>query len=127
MRDQDGCFSGAEFLEPLKYLKFRSGIQRGGRFVKDQDRGFPHIGARNRNLLPFSAGQFNSALKPLADHLLVAAWQFGDHFVGLATLRGALDASLVVTRCDLTDRDIVASAEIVADEILENDAHVPTQ
>ena len=38
-----------------------------------------------------------------------------------------LDASPIVARGDLADRDIVAGAEIVADEILENDAQVATQ
>ena len=47
--------------------------------------------------------------------------------VGLAALRRALDARPIVARGDLADRDIVAGAEIVADEILEDDAHVAAQ
>ena len=70
MRNQDGGFSGTEFLETLKHFKFRSGVQRRGRLVKDQHRGFSHIGARDRDFLPFSAGQ----LDPFLNRLPIICW-----------------------------------------------------
>src|ERR1700721_4205824 len=70
MRDQDGGFSGTELLETLKHLEFRSSIQSRGRLVEDQYRRLAHVGARDRDFLPFPAGQFDAVLDACADLLL---------------------------------------------------------
>ena len=71
--------------------------------------------------------QLDAVLEALADALPVAAGQPGDDLVGLAAARGPLDARLVVARRDAADGDVVAGAEIVAHEILEDDAHAAAQ
>ena len=53
--------------------------------------------------------------------------QAADHFVGLAASGGTRDALAVVARLDPADRDIVAGRQVVAHEILEDDAHAAAQ
>ena len=93
-------------LPSLSSLKRRTPRIRNARPAPPSARrgsalGFAHIGARDRDLLPFSAGEFDAILEPLADHLLIASGKLGDHLVGLTARRRALDARAVVPRCDL--------------------------
>jgi hypothetical protein len=85
------------------------------------------IDARDRDLLPFAAGEFDAIPKALADHLLITSGKLGDHLIRLAARRRPLDARAVLPRFDPSHRDVVGGAEIVADEILEDDAHVSAQ
>src|ERR1700692_1679943 len=125
MRDQDGCFAVTEFLEALEYFKLGASIQRRRRFVEDQYGRFAHIGAGDRDFLPLPPGKLDSVLEPFADHLLITSRQSADHLVGLAAPRRAFDAGVVAAGGNFTHRDIVACAEIVANKILEDDAHIP--
>src|SRR6202048_3498300 len=120
MRDQDGRFAVTEFLEALEYFKLRACIQRRRRFVEDQHGRFAHIGAGDRDFLPFPAGKLDTVLESFADHLLIAGRQSGDYLVGLAASRRAFDAGVVAAGGNISYRDIVACAEIVANEILED-------
>jgi hypothetical protein len=63
----------------------------------------------------------------IADHLLITSGKLGYYLVRLAARRRPLDARAVVPRFDPSHRDVVGGAEIVADEILEDDAHVSAQ
>src|SRR5258707_5354403 len=124
MRDQDGRFAVTEFLETLEYFKLGASIQRRRRFVEDQHGRFAHIGAGDRDFLPFPTGKLDTVLESFADHLLIASWQSADHLVGLAAPRRAYDTSVVAAGSNFSHGDIIARAEIVANEILEDDAHV---
>src|SRR5229473_5201553 len=96
MRDQDGRLAVTEFLEALEYFKLGASIQRRRRLVEDQHGRFAHIGAGDRDFLPFPTGKLNTVLEPFADHLLIAIQQSADHLVGLAAApRRAFDPGVV--------------------------------
>src|SRR5580693_5968966 len=63
----------------------------------------------------------------IADHLLITSGKLGYYLVRLAARHRSLDARAVVPRFDPSHRDVVGGAEIVADKILEDDAHVSAQ
>ena len=73
VRDEDRRLTFAQLLEPVEHLEFGTRVQRRRRLVEDQHVGFAHIGARDRDLLPFAAGEFDAVPEALADHLLIAA------------------------------------------------------
>ena len=124
MGDQDGRFAVTEFLEALEYFKLGASIQRRRWLVEDQHSRFAHIGAGDRNFLPFPTGKLNTVLEPFADHLLISGRQSADHLVSLTAPRRAFDTGVVAAGGNSSYRDIVACAEIIANEILEDDAHV---
>ena len=125
--DQHRRLAGAQLLEAPEHLVFGTGVESGGRLVEDQHLGLAHVGAGDGDLLPFAAGQLDAVLEALADHLVVAAGQARDHLVGLAAVGGPRDAFVVGARRDPADRDIVAGRQVVADEVLEDDAHAAAQ
>ena len=110
MRDQDGRFAVTEFLEALEYFKLGACVQRRRRFVEDQHGRFAHIGAGDRDFLPFPTGKLDTVLEPFADHLLIASWQSADHLVGLAAPRRAYDAGVVAAGGNFSHGDIIARA-----------------
>ncbi len=116
-----------ELLEALEHLEFRARIERRGRLVEDQHLRVAHVGARDRDLLPLAAGQVDAGAKALADDLVVAARKRVDHFVGEASLRGLDDARTIVARLDASDRDVVGGSQVIAHEVLEDDADVGAQ
>src|SRR3984957_4077783 len=127
MRDQDGGLAVAEFFESLEHFKLGASIKRRGRLVENQHARFAHIGPGDRNFLPFATGKFHTVLKSLANHLLIAGRQSFNYLVSLAARRRTFDAVLIVAGGNFSNRDIVASAEIVTNEILEDDAHITAQ
>ena len=62
----------AQFLEALEHLELGARIERRRRLVEDQHLRLAHVGARDRDLLPFAAGQVDAVLEALADPLVVA-------------------------------------------------------
>src|ERR1700761_170724 len=112
MRNQNGCLSVAEFLEPLEDLKFGAGVQCRCWLVENEHRSFAHIGPRDRGFLPFAAGKLDTVLEPLADHLPITGWQPLDHLVSLAAHCRAFDASLVCAVANLANSDVVTSIQI---------------
>src|SRR5580698_2543750 len=127
MRDQDRGFTATELLESLEYFKLGASIQRRCRLVENQHGRFAHIGPSDRNFLPFPAGKLDTVLESLSDHLLIASRQSINDLISLAPHRRTFDAGSVAAGGNLADRDIVACAEIVTNEILKNDAHVTAQ
>src|SRR6202790_4539104 len=83
MRDQDGRLAVTEFLEALEYFKLGASIQCRRWLVEDQHRRFTHVGAGDRNFLPFPTGKLDTVLEPFSDHLLIASRQCADHVVVL--------------------------------------------
>src|SRR5690606_963482 len=107
--------------------ELRTRVERRGRFVEDQHVGLAHVGARDRDLLPFAAGQVHALAEALADELVVAVRQLRDDLVGEALRGRALDARTVVAGIDAADRDVLGRTQVVAHEILEDHADVVAQ
>src|SRR5580698_6828826 len=127
MRDQDGGFTTTELLESLEHFKLGASIQRRRRFVENQHGRFAHIGPGDRNFLPFATGKLHTVLESLANHLPIAGRQSFNYLVSLAARRRTFDASVVAAGDNFANCDVVASAEIITNEILENDAHITAQ
>src|SRR5690242_4979059 len=127
VRDQHRGLVAAQFLEALEHFELRARVERRRRLVEDQQLRVAHVGARNGDLLPFATRKIDAAAKTLADDLIVAVGQFPDHLVGEAAPRRLHDPQTVVARLDAADRDVLAGRQMIADEILEDDADVRPQ
>src|SRR5450755_2298818 len=114
----------AQILEALEHLEFRTRVERCRRLVEDQELRVAHVGTGNRDLLPLAAGKIDSAAEALADNLIVSFRELPDELIGEAALGGGDNARTVVARLDASYRDIVGGGEVVADEILKDDANV---
>src|SRR5690554_1698863 len=62
----------AELAEALEHLELGARVERRGRLVEDKHVGAAHIGAGDRDLLPFAAGEVDAVAEAAADHLVVA-------------------------------------------------------
>src|SRR5690606_37140791 len=115
-----GGLAGGETLEPGEDLRFGLGVEGGGGLVQDDEFGVAHIGAGNGDLLPFAPGKVASLTEQAPQLLVVALGQAGDDAIGETLLGCQVDTVLIPPRLDAAYADIVAGAEAVADEILEN-------
>ena len=78
VRDQHRGLAARQLLEALEHLELGARVERRRRLVEDQHLRVAHVGARDRDLLPFAAGQVDAGAEALADHLVVAvaaAWR----------------------------------------------------
>jgi len=103
-----------------EYLLFGFGVERGGRFIKNENLGIPQIGARQRDLLPLAAGQVDAAVKAPSEHLFVAGFEFLHHVVRFALSSGRDDLIKILPLSDPPDGDILSRRHIVAHEVLKN-------
>ena len=123
VRDDDGHLVLGNFSEALEDERFGAGIHRGGRLVEHQDVGsLPHERARQRDLLPLAERELAAALEPAAELRLVGERELGDERGSHALLRGLRPARLLLEGSDVADADVLADQELVADEVLEDDA-----
>ncbi len=102
-------------------------VERRGRLVEDQDVGIAHVGAGDGDLLPLAAGELDAGLEAPSDELVVARRQALDHLVGEAAPRRFADALAIVAGLDPADGDVLAGGQVVAHEVLEDDADVAAQ
>ena len=118
----------AQLLEALEHLELRARVERRGRLVEDQQLRVAHVGAGDGDLLPLAAGEVDAGAEALADDLVVAA-RAGLRITSSARLRcgGGLDARAVVARLDAADGDVLGRGQVVAHEVLEDDADVGAQ
>ena len=61
----------AQLLEALEHLELGARVEGRGRLVEDQHLRVAHVGAGDRDLLPFAAGEVDAGPEALADHLVV--------------------------------------------------------
>ncbi len=122
VRDQHRRPAATEVLEALEHFVLGAGIERGGRLVEDQHVRVPHVGPRDRDLLPFAPGQVDAVVETPAERLLVAQRQAVDETVGQTARRRFVDARAVLAVVDAPDADVVGRREMEADEILEDHA-----
>ena len=86
--------------------------------------GIAHIGARQRHLLPFATREFHPVIEAASEHLIESLRHARRDRVGEAAPRGLANPGFIAQCLDLTDADVLAQDEIVAHEILEDDADV---
>src|SRR5262249_9056649 len=84
------------------------------------------VGAGKRQLLPLSAGEINPSLEAPAEDLVIAGGQTPDNLVR-QTLVCCLRYLAVLCFFDAADRNIEASAHLIAHKILENNADFAMQ
>ena len=124
MRDQDCHLGIALRLKVVKNGGLGLGIHRGGGFVEYQDIGFAaHKGSRQRNLLPLSARQFSATLKPAAQLGIVTIRHVFDKRCRHAGVGRFSPTLLIIDKTNVARTDIFAHRELVAAEILEDDAN----
>ncbi len=114
-----------QLLEALEHLELRARVERRRRLVEDQQLRVAHVRARDGDLLPFAARQVDAGLEALAEHLVVAR-RAACAITSSARLRWAAATMRArsLARLDAADRDVVGGGEVVAHEILEDDADV---
>ena len=124
VRDQHRHLAGGQLREPEKNLVLRTSVERRGGLIENQQLRVAQVGASQRHLLPFAARQVHAALEASAEHLVVAPRQARGHAVGKAPFRRVSDRRLVLAPLDAPHRDVFPEQEVIANEILENDADV---
>src|ERR1700722_8513951 len=118
VRDQYRGFAFTYLLESPKHFILGTGVQRCRRLVEYQHLRLTHVGACNRNLLPFAARKLDSVLKAFADHLFIAIRKLADDLIGLTARRRSLDAGAIISGCNPSDRNVIGGSEVVAGENL---------
>ena len=126
MGDQDGGSVGRESLEARKDLGLRFGIQRGGRFIENQQGRWSHEGACQGQALPLAGGELLSA-EPPAENLRIPVRECFERLRNPALESGLADRFRIIHRWQPADPDIVRSAEVEADKILKDDSHPRAQ
>ena len=128
VRDQHGGLALAQLLEALEHLELGARVEGGGRLVEDQHLGLAHIGAGDGDLLPFAARQLDTVLEALADASGRSRPAAGRSPRRPGCVLAARSMRARSSRAvDAADGDIVAGAEVVAHEILEDDADAAAQ
>src|SRR5579884_4119070 len=102
---------------------FGARIQCRCRFVQDQHLRVSQIGASQSHLLPLAAGKIDAALKTATQCLAVAARQTPDHGLGKTLSSGCADVEGIGALIDAAYTDVVASAHVIAHEVLEDDSN----
>ena len=115
MRNHDNCAAAAELLHNLGDSRLILAVERGGDLVQQQDRGVLNEGARDRNPLPFTAGQFQTAVPNLG---VPAVGQLLDHTVEARQSRGPV--KLVVGRLGFSHAHVLADGCVKQVNLLEH-------
>src|SRR5690606_29940741 len=82
--DEDGHAAGGQLAESLEHLVLCAGVESCGWFIEDEDLRVAHVGARERDLLPFAAGKVGAAIESAAEHVVEAALESFDDAEGEA-------------------------------------------
>src|SRR5438552_9122 len=105
--------NGAVFLQAIDCrldIRFGPGIERGGRFIEDNDWRVADKRTGDRDPLPLAAGQTHPAL---ADARLVTLWKVGDKIVAACAPGGDFDFQ--------ARRSWFRAADILRDRLVEDD------
>ena len=137
MRDQHAHAVGHELGEAQEHLVLRARIECRGRLIEDQQLRVAHVGARQRDLLPFAARQVDPLLEPPAKHLPVTRGEARQQGGRKRLVRRVdqLDRCVAIGavveiaphRLDLAHPDVLVEAHVVPNEILEDHADLATQ
>jgi hypothetical protein len=72
MRDQHRHAVASEVGKAVEDFELGARVECGSGFVKNQQLRIAHIGAGERELLPFAAGEIDAAFESATEHLLEA-------------------------------------------------------
>ena len=88
VRDGDDSAAFHQSLERFHHELLRLGVERGGRFVENEDGGVANDGARDADALTLATGKREAAF---ADHRIVTMRHLGDELVRISHLCGLDD------------------------------------
>ena len=112
----------------LEHRRFGTGVQCCGGLIENQNVGIaPHVGPRQRQLLPLPTGQLLPTRKPAPQLSGIAVLQTLDKRLGRALHRRLAPALGVIERTGVTHPEVFPDAELIADEILEDHPDSLTQ
>ena len=119
--DQGGAAPG-QFEQALLDRPLGFGVERGSRFVQDQNRRVLQEHPRNGQALLLAAGQFHP---PLADDRVHAVGHVGDGFLQASTVRGVDDVGFGSAEAAIGD--VVADGAREQEHVLLDNADLATQ
>ena len=122
VRDGEGRAVLRELVDRVLDQLFRLGVERGGRFVEDQDLRVVDQRAGDRHSLTFTAGE---GIALLADHCVVAVREIHDEVVRVRHLRRLDD--FLVGGVGLRVLDVVADRAGEEVRLLQHDADLGAQ
>src|SRR3989344_6934132 len=82
VRDNDDSFILLQLLHPLEDFVLGLGVDGTGRLVQNQNRGVAVKCSGESQFLPLAAGQIDTAVKHLADRLVIFTRQISDKTIG---------------------------------------------
>jgi hypothetical protein len=128
VRDENRDAIAGELAEMLEHLGLRLCVHRGRRLIEHEDIGpGAHESARQRDLLPLTAGELAAIAEPFAELRVVAGRQLGDELARLTLGRGLAPALLVLEEALIPGADILPDEHLVARKILKDDADALAQ
>src|SRR6516164_2182650 len=87
-------------------LVFGASVESGGWFIEDQDLGVAHVSAGKRDLLPFAAGEVDTAFETSTHHLIVTIWKPVDHTFCEALLGRKVDTEPLAKTLHLSKTNV---------------------
>ena len=128
VRDHDRDLILGELAEPVEDLHLGLGVHRCGGLVEHEDVGVAaHERARERDLLPLTERELATVLEPLAELRVVRIRQRLDDRLCKSAL-GRIGPAFTIGVCAvIAGADVLADGELVAHEVLEDDADPAVQ
>src|SRR5690606_35194546 len=128
VRDQDRDLVARRRAKMLEHVLLGLRVHRRGRLVEHEDLGAAaHERARERDPLPLPAGELLTLVEPAAERRIVCLGQRLDELLGPALTRGRAPALGVREHAYVADADVLADLELIAHEILKDDADALAQ
>ena len=122
MRDGDDSTVFHQTFESVHDQLLRLGVERGGRFVEDEDRRVAQDRAGDADALALPAREGEAAL---AHHGVVAVRHLRDELIRIGHLRGRDNFRL--RRVGPSISDVVTDRAEKEDGVLQNETDLPTQ
>ena len=127
MRDQDRHAALGQLGKSAKYFVLGQRIERRRRLVENDELRIAQIAAGQREFLPFTAGEIDAALEAAAEHLLEPIRKALDQVDRPAAGGRGQQPLGIADLADLPGGDVFAGRQIVAHEILKDDADLLVQ
>src|SRR4029077_15407517 len=127
VRDKQSGFPIGELCETVEDLKLAAGVEGRGGFIENQNLRVAEVSAGQRHLLPLSARQIHSALKPTSQHLLIFSGKLSNYLVGHALVSRDLQKRQIIDLSDPPDGDVFPCRHLVPHEILKDDTDLTVE
>src|SRR2546421_10912130 len=123
VRNEQRGSAARELAEALEDGVLCLGIERRRRLVENQDvRLFAHECACQSQLLPLTAGELDTFVKPSPERRLQPLGQLVDYRVRSRLGNGAPHPRIVLEVVDAAEGDVFTSRELILVEVLKDDA-----